>query len=93
MALTCAICSANCKKADSIICAICNRHQHIACVTSHMPNLSQEAMENITKNKPGYSFGCKTCFYSTHVNPMSSKMDTLEKHLSDIFFYTFYIII
>ncbi|KNC23171.1 hypothetical protein FF38_14155 [Lucilia cuprina] len=76
--------STTCKNADSIICAICNSYQHINCVTKQMPNLSQSALDNSTKVKPGYSFGCKRCFVSSSANPITSKMDAVKKQLSDL---------
>lgn len=83
MALTCVVCSANCKKSDSIICAVCNEHQHVECMIKQMPNLTPIAKDNIAKVKPGYSFGCKNC-RSTSNNPATQKMDAIEKQLSDL---------
>lgn len=84
MVLTCIICSATCKKNETIICAICNECQHVDCAIKQMPNLTQSAKENITKVKPGYSFGCKKCSTSCLTNPMAKKMDAVEKQLFDL---------
>lgn len=83
MTYLCTICSTNCKKVDAITCAFCNSYQHISCV-SKLPNLSQSALESISKVKPGYMFGCKKCVISSAANSSNSKIDAIEKQLSDL---------
>lgn len=80
MALTCIICSAICKKSDSVVCALCNEYQHVECLLK-MSNLTQN--DNISKVKPGYSFGCKKCSNSSN-NTMTKKIDAVEKQLLDL---------
>lgn len=84
MALTCGICSTSCKKAESIVCVLCNTHQHINCIIKQTPPLHQAALDNISKNKPAFSFGCSSCFKDSPMNPMTTKIDAVERQLLDL---------
>lgn len=84
MTLTCGICSAACKRTESIICTVCNASLHYNCFIKETPGMAQSVKDSLSKTKTGFIYGCKQCMTTSSMSAFNNKFDALDKQLQDL---------